>query len=44
MHAAAAYKAGRPGYPAAAVDLVTQRLGIAPGRVVVPMSVPAPGS
>jgi SAM-dependent methyltransferase len=34
-HTAAAYEAGRPGYPAAAVDLVAARLGIAPGRVVV---------
>jgi SAM-dependent methyltransferase len=32
---AAAYAAGRPGYPPAAVELVAARLGIAPGRTVV---------
>jgi SAM-dependent methyltransferase len=34
-HTAAAYEAGRPGYPAPAVDLVVQRLGVGPRRVVV---------
>jgi SAM-dependent methyltransferase len=34
-HAAAAYAAGRPGYPEAAIDLVAERLGVAPGRVVL---------
>jgi SAM-dependent methyltransferase len=33
--AASAYEAGRPGYPLEAVDLVTARLGIGPGRVVL---------
>jgi SAM-dependent methyltransferase len=33
--AAAAYEAGRPGYPPEAVDLVAERLGIGPGRRVL---------